>query len=364
MIIIVRSGLFVKLWHIKGTPPTFGSETVVMMISATTGLYNLFEKHKKYCYTASCNGKNCLSNLLSRIDRDNLGTFCNANGLNCWWQERTEENIDGTLVYKFMTGCDVEEHKCFPSTILTKEYSINRKCCDGHLFNGVDFKANDVIVPGQSYCYEYSCFSDDHDSCQPERLQTAIDESRTSLCPLTDEGCYLISYYNNNKANYGFITGCFTEGFQNETKCSPKISKDTNFTSVWHCCDTDRCITREREKTQVNQCYSVSCVGEGCLEASVKSGNYMVCNKSKFGCEARLTKTNIDSIYTLACSTSPCEPGTETVGNFTVIGCCQGDRCLPDNLTSGVATCLKLLRIPFLFLFALNILVSVEYAIR
>lgn len=50
-----------------------------------------------------------------------------------------------------------------------------------------------------------------------------------------------IDYYTNTKAEHGFVTGCFTEGFLNEISCTAKISKDTNFTSVWQCCDSDRC---------------------------------------------------------------------------------------------------------------------------
>ena len=301
-----------------------------------------FEEAQKYCYAASCTGENCLSNLLTRIDRDNLGTFCNANGLNCWRQMRTDVSADGTLEYKYMTGCDTEDHNCFPYRVTMTDHETDRTCCDGHLCNGVDFKTNDVTVPGQSYCYEYYCISDDHHSCH---LRTAIDEGKADVCPMTNEGCYFVSYYGNNKATHEFRAGCFTEGFQNETQCTSKITKQTNYTSVWHCCDIDRCTDGRRHKSQSNQCYSVSCVGDGCLEESVKSGNCMICNKSKFGCEAGLTKTNIDSIYSLGCSKSPCVPGTDRSDNFTVIGCCEGDRCLPDNLTSGVATCLKLFRL-------------------
>ena len=54
--------------------------------------------------------------------------------------------------------------------------------------------------------------------------------------------------------------------------------------------------------------------------------------------------TGLESVFTIGCATAACEKGTVTEDGLSVIGCCTGDRCLPQALISG-ATQLKIARI-------------------
>ena len=54
--------------------------------------------------------------------------------------------------------------------------------------------------------------------------------------------------------------------------------------------------------------------------------------------------TGLESVFTIGCATAACEKGTVTEDGLSVIGCCTGDRCLPQALISS-ATQLKIARI-------------------
>ena len=105
-----------------------------------------FESGKKYCYSASCNGENCLSKLQKVIDRDNLGTFCSQDGEECYTQRRIlvnteEKNITGPGAEfdftqpEYDTGCRPPEHPCEPY----RYPDLTVTCCGEHLCNGVNY---------------------------------------------------------------------------------------------------------------------------------------------------------------------------------------------------------------------------------
>ena len=217
-----------------------------------------FEIGKKYCYAAQCSGENCLDELQTVIDRDNLGTFCDQDGDMCYTQVRKVFNSEGgtetgqgvefvTTQQEYMTGCSTTDYPCNPTT----SHDVTITCCAEHLCNGVNYTE--------------------------QQSTTQTDK------PSTDE---------------------------------PKI----------------------------NRCYVVSCTGERkCLQEAIQSENYTLCLKPSYGCEAGMTKTGTDNVYTLGCSPSLCVPGYTRTHDKTVIGCCSEDQCFPKfhNLgPSSAAACL------------------------
>lgn len=345
---LIKSGITTRRRHNCAFGPT--CDTVAVQTNSSylhvqtcchndlcnNGTDPVFNDSKKYCYSATCREENCLPGLLSRIDNERLGAFCDANGSNCQIQKRKVLQSDGTWETRDWSGC-AAPRQCVPNVADLKDETRKITCCNDSFCNGVNETEEMFIDPLKKYCYKYECFSDSPGFCHLGVLDDAVKQGQADVCPMTEKGCFYIDYYTNTKAEHGFVTGCFTEGFLNEISCTAKISKDTNFTSVWQCCDSDRCnsMIAEDSSQNTNQCYSLSCAGEGCLKAAIRAGNYLLCNRSEYGCEAGLLKTAVDSVYTIGCSNTSCTKGHVKPDGRTLIGCCDEDLCMPVMAVSS-----------------------------
>ena len=234
-----------------------------------------------------------------------------------------------------------------------------QNCCQGDLCND-GMNKGQTFESGKKYCYAATCSGE---NCL-SKLQKVIDRDNLgTFCSQNGEECYTQRYKMVNTEGrkitdpagieFDFIqpeyhTGCNTP----EHPCEPYRSHDLTVT----CCREHLCngvnyteqqdITEQQNTTeqQTCQCYVVSCTGEkDCLQESIQLENNTFCTQTSFGCEAVLTKTGADNMYTLGCSTSLCVPGYTRSQDKTVIGCCRGDQCFPKfhNIgPSSVAACL------------------------
>lgn len=241
-----------------------------------------------------------------------------------------------------------------------------QNCCHGHLCNnGININNLPVFESGKNYCYSAHCSGE---NCLSNLLAIIDRDKLGTFCNQDGEKCLtqtrkLISTDETRTIGPGFEmrsyeywTGCATQ----EHPCFPSTSHDMTVT----CCTEHLCnavnYTGGQDKPQTNECYVVSCTGDSkdCLQESIKSKSYTLCTQSNFGCEAALTRTSDDNVYTLGCSTSLCVPGYERSQDKTVIGCCSGDRCFPKFHhigPSNVAACLN--AATMILLFAISFLV-------
>ena len=168
---------------------------------------------------------------------------------------------------------------------------------------------------GKKYCYAATC---NGENCL-SKLQKVIDlDNLGTFCSQDREECYtqtrtLFNTEEKNITGKGsefyftqpeYDTGCSTP----EHPCGPFISHDFTVT----CCGEHLCngvnytehqnTTEQHNKSeqQTSQCYVVSCTGEkDCLQESIQLENYTLCTQTSFGCEAVLTKTGADNMYSL-----------------------------------------------------------------